>query len=816
MTTSGRWLGLCIRAVARGVGECLALYVLLLTEACLCACVVLHSDKALLFAEEHSESKLKLGGFPLIPLEIHGKSALHAKLKMLKNIVEAEVGGGSLEWQRARKTVPQLNDRDRESARLGTASSVATREGDDADEDATDGFGQGQHQETKQNSEEDARWVGGAARSLSSEGGLDEPSLFQPSTTLSQHSAGLEERSGTMEQASFSIMEGSLLDGDQSQMDTGTSASVPESTKPFTGTRAERKRRRRLGLPIEELEQLSTLERVRRHIDDMPADHRYVTSMEKRKLRREASLPSRPATGLIGEAEDTEVLASLAGTDAAFLAPERLAQGLPGPGSDMWSLGCLAFKLATGADPHLATCTFEDVIQRIPLRHQPMLFPLLRTLLQRDPNDRASAAQVVRYLRSVNNRSTSERGDVKHLPSNALPPTSQLKPGTLVAIPKPTQLNPIEDRQREKDEDKAWLAGADAERRMKESMRRHAKSQDPLHGYHGPRPLSAVPPQYDDPQRAAMAEAAAEAARKASASVADQLNKRRAGAELTPFQRAMQESAKVAVHTPILTANAAGRTGDTPLTTARSTDSDRPSSAKELLDRSLAAQAKLAAPRSEYPGPVLGSARSAGNTDVFSDQVLSDTSRFKLTTPASSAARGGILMSPLLRKAVADPDRNISVIDNPLTPLYHAAPSPRMTTPAPVGALPLHRTAATPSYTGQPLSPASARTPQPPRSADPGSRARTAGSLASTWLPPVSEREGDDEDEWGLDDDEPDGGMGDGVHEDSAETVESANPLTPLFHPARLTRAPDEAWLAQSHATDDRPASASSAFMGFE
>ncbi|GGZ85744.1 hypothetical protein GCM10010371_52070 [Streptomyces subrutilus] len=89
---------------------------------------------------------------------------------------------------------------------------------------------------------------------------------------------------------------------------------------------------------------------------------------------------------------------------SAFLAPEQVAGGEPGPASDLWSLGALLYAAVEGAPPRAAPSEAPraDAGARVPApRRAGPLEPVLEGLLRRDPAERTGPAEAARMLRLV-------------------------------------------------------------------------------------------------------------------------------------------------------------------------------------------------------------------------------------------------------------------------------------------------------------------------------------------------------------------------------------------------------------------------------
>ncbi|MFJ7964626.1 serine/threonine-protein kinase [Streptomyces sp. NPDC096324] len=136
-----------------------------------------------------------------------------------------------------------------------------------------------------------------------------------------------------------------------------------------------------------------------------------------------------------------------------YTAPERMAGARTGPESDLWSLGVLLCAVLSGASPFrrdsLGGILHAVVVDEIrpPAQAAPLL-PVVRGLLERDPERRLDAAEAERMLRAYRDTGrtprllvpyTPTRRDVPHVslrrPAPEPPPAS----GTIVSDPPPRQ-----------------------------------------------------------------------------------------------------------------------------------------------------------------------------------------------------------------------------------------------------------------------------------------------------------------------------------------------------------------------------------------
>ena len=109
----------------------------------------------------------------------------------------------------------------------------------------------------------------------------------------------------------------------------------------------------------------------------------------------------------------------------AYIAPERARGEIPGPASDLWSLGATLFTAVEGHPPYeggdaMATLIAVMVGESAPFVRAGPLQPVLAALLERDPGERPTAAEVETVLGQV---ATSA---VKPAPTAPLPPPRAL------------------------------------------------------------------------------------------------------------------------------------------------------------------------------------------------------------------------------------------------------------------------------------------------------------------------------------------------------------------------------------------------------
>jgi serine/threonine protein kinase len=125
-----------------------------------------------------------------------------------------------------------------------------------------------------------------------------------------------------------------------------------------------------------------------------------------------------------------------------YTAPERMSGSRTGPESDLWSLGALLCAVLSGESPFrrdslggiLHAVVFDEI--RPPAQAEPLL-PVVRGLLERDPDRRLDAAEAERMLRAFRDTGrtpelppgyTPTQRDVPRPPAPAPAPTSTPTP----------------------------------------------------------------------------------------------------------------------------------------------------------------------------------------------------------------------------------------------------------------------------------------------------------------------------------------------------------------------------------------------------
>ncbi|MEV8032686.1 serine/threonine-protein kinase [Streptomyces sp. NPDC086182] len=105
-----------------------------------------------------------------------------------------------------------------------------------------------------------------------------------------------------------------------------------------------------------------------------------------------------------------------------YTAPERMAGARTGPESDLWSLGALLCTVLSGASPFrrdsLGGILHAVVVDEIrpPAQAAPLL-PVVRGLLERDPERRLDAAEAERMLRAFRDTGRTPRLAVPYTPT---------------------------------------------------------------------------------------------------------------------------------------------------------------------------------------------------------------------------------------------------------------------------------------------------------------------------------------------------------------------------------------------------------------
>ncbi|MCI3276099.1 serine/threonine-protein kinase [Streptomyces cylindrosporus] len=122
-----------------------------------------------------------------------------------------------------------------------------------------------------------------------------------------------------------------------------------------------------------------------------------------------------------------------------YTAPERMSGARTGPESDLWSLGALLCTVLSGESPFrrdslggiLHAVVFDDI--RPPAQAGPLL-PVVRGLLERDPDRRLDAAQAERMLRAFRDTGRTPQPPPGYSPTQRDVP----RPPTPAPAPSPT------------------------------------------------------------------------------------------------------------------------------------------------------------------------------------------------------------------------------------------------------------------------------------------------------------------------------------------------------------------------------------------
>jgi serine/threonine protein kinase len=117
-----------------------------------------------------------------------------------------------------------------------------------------------------------------------------------------------------------------------------------------------------------------------------------------------------------------------------YTAPERMSGVRTGPASDLWSLGALLCTVLSGESPFrrdslggiLHAVVFDEI--RPPEEARPLL-PVVRGLLERDPERRLAAAEAERMLRGFLNTGRTPTAGTGRAPKAAAGPTAHPAPG---------------------------------------------------------------------------------------------------------------------------------------------------------------------------------------------------------------------------------------------------------------------------------------------------------------------------------------------------------------------------------------------------
>jgi hypothetical protein len=120
-----------------------------------------------------------------------------------------------------------------------------------------------------------------------------------------------------------------------------------------------------------------------------------------RVLLMDYGISVRPDAG-----ETRYTMASVLVGTAGYLAPERVTGGAPTPAADLFSLGCTLYHAVEGLGPferesHLAEITAVVMEEPRPAERAGALDPVLRALLEKDPDRRLTAAETESALSRI-------------------------------------------------------------------------------------------------------------------------------------------------------------------------------------------------------------------------------------------------------------------------------------------------------------------------------------------------------------------------------------------------------------------------------
>ncbi|MCW7944946.1 serine/threonine protein kinase [Streptomyces hygroscopicus] len=125
-----------------------------------------------------------------------------------------------------------------------------------------------------------------------------------------------------------------------------------------------------------------------------------------------------------------------------YTAPERMSGERTGPESDLWSLGALLCAVLSGESPFrrdsLGGILHAVVVDEIrpPVQAQPIL-PVVRGLLERDPERRLDAAEAERLLREFLDTGRTPRAPVAYTPTQRDVPRRAVPPPEVPEAPTP-------------------------------------------------------------------------------------------------------------------------------------------------------------------------------------------------------------------------------------------------------------------------------------------------------------------------------------------------------------------------------------------
>ncbi|MET7489410.1 serine/threonine-protein kinase [Streptomyces sp. NPDC005538] len=137
-----------------------------------------------------------------------------------------------------------------------------------------------------------------------------------------------------------------------------------------------------------------------------------------------------------------------------YTAPERMSGARTGPASDLWSLGALLCTVLSGESPFrrdslggiLHAVVFDEI--RPPEQARPLL-PVVRGLLERDPERRLEAAEAERMLRAFLDTGRTPSAESGHdgRPAPGYTPTQQNVPRPKLTPPPTPSPSPTAEQQ---------------------------------------------------------------------------------------------------------------------------------------------------------------------------------------------------------------------------------------------------------------------------------------------------------------------------------------------------------------------------------
>ncbi|WP_406353832.1 serine/threonine-protein kinase [Streptomyces sp. NBC_00658] len=146
-----------------------------------------------------------------------------------------------------------------------------------------------------------------------------------------------------------------------------------------------------------------------------------------------------------------------------YIAPERMRGRRPGPAADLWALGATLYQAVEGRPPFRKDTAVETAYSVVadplePMKQAGPLEPLIEALLAKDPDERPSAEETERALRTVPPVGAGEAPTRAQTYAPAQPPTAFTRRETAPApIPAPA---PASARPRKKRRAFAWSLAA--------------------------------------------------------------------------------------------------------------------------------------------------------------------------------------------------------------------------------------------------------------------------------------------------------------------------------------------------------------------